>query len=632
MMWLGDSYYPWIGARVRVENFEIDGENVELKNMKINNVNWFTYESYVNDPHWCCTSCWKPATKDHFDGLTQDLGLIRSIINTSTAKVQNINLNDVLCEPGTSLDNVGSIVGRIKVKDQCDLLHNHLGEVKITNSGSNTGGMFGKIELTGALNVENNEVAGMRNQSGMIQGATRVGGIVGDAVAGATKFDQNSVQLGSKMRKSHDVNDTDNLESNPYEVRGDNYVGGIIGNLISTSTVDFDKSHVYIYDQILGSGNYVGGVAGNVTCKDVSIFNENIVKIFDIQIKGKNYVGGLVGNFLNETGGDSYYDLNMVESPNILGTNYVGGLDGLLKSLNNTVRVRDIVAASQNDNQVAPMVKVHKVLQADNQYAGGLFGRTILSVGNILSVQSAQVEVDENLEATQGFAGGFIGQQEQGTTYIGVSTWKSTKWNRYNKVDVAKMSGRYAVGGVIGNNSQSQKTPVNVYTGYSDYEYEIEPGVWVPFTTALNIDVDAYAKTGTDIPDTENYKWGTFSNLIGLMNDDLFINKDYSTEGHDYVLLFVDDALNYEMKEALGYKNHYDNKHTVQDGQFYWGDQNGYVGWRGNGKYMIGTKESSLGEQLDPDRLPGHNCYYQDGSESQYNYYVYKSKWEGYTF
>lgn len=608
MMWLGADKYKWMGARARVEDFSIDGEFVELKNMNMEK-DWFTGLTYVDDPHWCCTTCWKPASKDHGAAISSDFGLIRSVINTSTVTIKNINLNDVKLTPQNSFSNLGSVVGRIQNTGITKLIDNKVGEVKINTNGSFVGGIAGTIQTMDSLYVTDNEVAGTINKSGYIKGGSYVGGIFGNAsqVKG-TQIDHNVVQLAKNEE-----------EANSGSITGVARVGGIAGSLSSHSKgVLFDKNHVYVTEQIKGSSSFAGGIAGYASANDVTTFNENIVNISNDRIGGSAYVGGIAGSQYS-TSGVTTYSKNKVASPNIIATNnYAGGLAGSLVTTEDDVNIYDI------DSDVAPvakMVKVSNLLKAGAQYAGGLIGYSRLTTGKNLNIESAQVEAG-TIEGTEGFVGGFVGMADQGITIIGTPNWATATYDRLNKIDVAKMAGRYAVGGVIGNNAQSQKSPVNIYTGQSDnFRAGSNPRHY--FTTKLEIEVKEYAKVGTELQQNENYKYGTMSNIIGLMNDNLYINQDKSTNGATYELLKVTDHLDAAMKVAVGYKKHADNLHNESLDQFYWGDQNGYVGWRATGTYKIGAKESSLGEQLDPDRLPSHNCYYQDG------YYTTTfSKWQ----
>ena len=167
---------------------------------------------------------------------------------------------------------------------------------------------------------------------------------------------------------------------------------------------------------------------------------------------------------------------------------------------------------------------------------------------------------------------------------------------------VGTLAGKYAVGGIIGNNARSMKSPLNVILGESN---NADPDTEINYVTAASIAITAYENTKkeADFAVEEVQYFGTMSNILGYMQDDLTIT------GEQY--LDVVDNLQSEMKEKVLYKKHRDQDHNDIDinKQPYWGDTNGYVGWRATGTYMIDGKQS-LGEQLQSaNKAPSHNMF-----------------------
>lgn len=482
--WLGGEVYPWIGAKVTVKNFSIDGENTTLQNM------WLETETgkdsttpvYVNDPHYCCTSCGTPNIVGYLNTKTTELtslGLIRSICEEGTATVKNIDLNDAYLNTSAAIDSIGAIVGGIKVTGNVLLEANKVGEVRIDAGGQFVGGQYGVIETEKGLVAKNNEVLGNKAGTGFIKSSKGyVGGLIGKAQLGGDK------------------------------------------DTIMYNTVNLPQT------------------VGEITA-------------------GADYVGGVVG-YLNAT--------------------------------------------SDNDVLVhANDVNVTKAISTSAKYAGGQIGQSIITSKRLL-VRTGSVTT-ANINATNGYAGGVLGEASTGEVVFGTNNDSKIAKNSTISldVDVDKISTAYAAGGIIGANNQESPVSVNTYANEDKGKY-----------CEVNVEISAFENTkessffDNTTSDSNTQKCGTMSNIIGYKAGNLDILE---------AKLSVVDNLDSDMKEAVYYTMHPDRHYTNNEGvvvtENYWGDYNGYVGWGSTGYYKIDNKS-----QIQDVKHKGYNLYYE---ESEYN-------------
>ena len=568
MMWLGAKQHPWIGARVRINGFTLDGENVELKNMNML-TEWPGATTFVDDPHWCCTTCWTPNTEDHKIELGNFFGLMRYIINSDNATVTRVNLNEIQFETDKAINYVGGIAGFVQ-SPTVDFNNNAVGEVKIDLPGYNIGGMIGYVGATTKLTITNNEIVGLKNNSGYIRGAAYVGGAIGASWAKDQLFQTNTVQL------AQDITGTWSC------------VGGIVGQQYSYTKIDMLSNKVIVKKDIesQNSGN-VGGISGRQVANGNINILKNRVTVDNIKAGG-DYAGGINGYQLDFKAADILY--------------------------------RDNIVNAKNNIQ-------------SNKWAGGIVGYTTTAdADNTIKLLSETVTAN-NIIGTEGMVGGEIGQANQGQFYIGYDDPTGAYDRDYNTTITIKesLAGKYAVGGVIGNNALSMKSPVFINTGAST---TMKDGT-TPYSTGIKINVNSFVNTKEikDFAANEQTYFGTMSNIIGYMQDRLTINQDKSTV-KNYTYLDITDNLDADMKEKVLYWEHPDQEHNLGINQKYWGDRNGYVGFRATGTYKIGNGKGTFkevkGEQLDPVALPGHNMFLQvvDKDKKKGDYYKVKSKYQ----
>ena len=490
LIWLGDDIYPWIGPRVRVDEFKLHGEMTELKNMNFL-AEWFNGLDFkADDPHWCCTSCWTPNVTPKYVNLENYVGLMRFIVSPTSALVEQVNLNEVeIVTPfkrskreGVDLSDInfiGSIAGAIASK-QITFEYNKAAELKIATYGDFVGGMVGAfINYGGTLIIRDNQSIG----------------------------------------------------------KAKNFDGEVIG------------------------GNNVGGLAG----------------------------------FIYTAGGVSHIKRNWVQMDYLLHAieNAVGGLAGTLLNADNNAEVDDNTVEIGKDSHSG-------LIYAGNKLAGGLIGFAKLQdETKTLFMRSADVYVSGKIQADNGYVGGEVGRSYAGKVMVGVPLDVIPNITRdwATNINIGTLAGKFAVGGLVGNNAQSNKSPMWVVTGQTAGKN--------PKKVSANIAINEFVntKTAADFGVGEQQYFGTMSNILGYMQADIHVYEDNLT---------VADNLQSEMKEAVLYKEHPDNTHNVHIDQKYWGDGNGYVGYGSNGTYYLnGLTPLNIvpGEIIDPSDIISYNVF-----------------------
>lgn len=182
----------------------------------------------------------------------------------------------------------------------------------------------------------NCKITGTSATGSLIEGADYVGGIASSAVRNENVVNQCS---------------TDKY----CTIKGNNYVGGLIGMLDDYNGSEDSPSEpfAYIYESgnngtVVATGDYVGGLIGNG-----SFYNNSLGKIqlcYNTgSVTGKNHVGGIMG-----VGGLNLYQC--FNEGDITGVSYVGGIAGLSGQCR--------IDQCRNKANV----------EATNSYAGGIAG------------------------------------------------------------------------------------------------------------------------------------------------------------------------------------------------------------------------------------------------------------------
>lgn len=305
LFWLGDDVFRWVGPQVDIDDFYFDGNRKRLMNMYML---WeYGNDIYVDDPHYCCTSCGTPNLAGPIQ--LQNLGLIRSIIESGNATIWNVNLNDIMLVTDAEIDNIGSIVGLIDIDGSLDFEYNEVGEVKIDVNGDGVGGMIGSVYAS-YITARGNRNKSTKNDSGYLRTAKNyAGGLVGYL----------ETESGDALFQGNAATNLYQVEMN--EIEANEFAGGMIGaaKLYSqTAKLTFENYNVKINTFIKALEGVVGGLLGQGVQGQIWI-GDNAVAGKDITVNvallaGAKSVGGLVGN--NTTRSTVY-----VNAPSITGKN-----------------------------------------------------------------------------------------------------------------------------------------------------------------------------------------------------------------------------------------------------------------------------------------------------------------------
>lgn len=544
-MWLGgdhpkaeEKYLNWIGAAATVANFEFDGRNVPLRKMSMYTIKDKTDASkvYVDDPHLCCTTCgFKPAVYSSDPGGTTavtSFGLIRSYVNAgSSATIKNVALDDVLFE-GNSINNIGAVIGYVEATD-LTLDKNSVTDPKINLKGNNIGGVAGYVKLSGTLTATDNTVSesGQEATNKVVSEGSYVGGLIGWAQATGT---------GMEILRN-----TVDLSGNVATTKGE-AAGGLIGIALGTE-MNLRSNTVDLGGDIAAGTQYAGGLVGTINSTGAASVitlgftgagEGDVVTAANIKAQNGSYAGGFVGSITAES------------------------------SATPAVRVNNA------------KVTVPGEISATKYYAGGLIGSLATDAAGENRLNSAIVKVG-TIAATEGFAGGELGYAKAGKVNFGRAAA-----NFVTEVEVNKIKGAYAMGGLLGSNSNNSE--IKVLTGKFGTEAD-------PENSSIKITIKDWENTKKDNfatyfgpSDAEAQRAGNISNVIGLLEGkpiEITNAKDFA----DNDLLIVTDYLNAAKKVALGFKFHRDEWWTTHQDTEFWGDYNGYVGYGGATYKINGT-------------------------------------------
>ncbi len=717
-MWLGGETYLWIGPEVIVDDFEFDGNNVSLQNMTMQTLAHkaaFKGEKiYIADPHLCCTSCgWKlddhvlKTTEDDKDVEVTAFGLIRTINNTTSATVKNVNLNDVDLQTTKSINNIGSLVGAA-VSGTVTFTDNYVGRLKIDVAGDHVGGMIGFVNATKRLVFDGeNEVNGTTGQSGYIKTAKGyVGGLIGALNVKGTdkvkikKSKGSSGSTGTSETSDPGTSDSGNTgtsETSDPGTSGNTTGGGVTGNTSDMNQGNGGGSRRFAYENpiefrdeveptevtipeteyveietiatigkvniqgakvdlkttgeksgITGKKSYAGGLIGNGVAKAAEISNNEAKVSATGVVSEESYAGGVAGKWESNAGRlemeNNTVDLTAVKATK----SYAGGLAGESVTTDyqhlygDKVKVGNIEAGEDfaaglvgklNSGTKMTTVKQAVVdvqsgnIKAGNQFAGGLVGQQFKTKS--LRVFSADINV-KTVEATEGYAGGEVGQLLSGILQVGdIENYDKDEQGRtlanVNKVKVGTLKGAWAVGGIFGMSTSS--TTANILTNVVEVQGQFPFIPSYSYGNKVDLQIGDWACTKdaswfTTGNDQQDQKAGTFSNIAGQLDGNLNV---YETAN-----LLVTDKLTSAKKIAIQYQCHPDRNKTPGEasGDKYWGDYNAYVGWGQSGsKYKIGGDASVDGEAslkaVKAETNNGFNIYVEKDK-----YAAAKSKYE----
>lgn len=373
-------------------------------------------------------------------------------------------------------------------------------------------------------------------------------------------------------------------------------IGAIVGRVEVTGTFDFNNNALGEV-KIDVNGNNVGGMIGKVKAAKLTVNNNNSTNNKNdggYVISDKDYVGGLIGNAESTDAvtmnGNTVVMQNNVEA----GKGYADGMIGSLKAAkainanDNTVNIAEITAVEKYAAGLVGKMEstggaaifdgsdvTVKTVSTDDKYAGGLIGQAKVPTANGIYLRNSTVAITTELAAEEGEVGGLLGNAQQA---VRVAVNNNTTVDQTTTVKIAKLTGAYAAGGILGSNNTS--VPLIVYTGHSDA---------APiFTNAVDVTVTAYnnPKDATYFKGGDRYKYGTMQDVIGFKQANVTIYNDKLT---------VSGNLTDAAKKAVFYDAHVDGLHTTTAGEYYWGDTKGYVGFGYTGVYTLSDAANYTG-------------------------------------
>lgn len=648
-IWLGGQLFPWIGPQIGIMNpdnnmtrldgttfvassrtlvdpdftlydpydtqeidqpVRLDGNWVELRNMELT-IN----DPYFIDPHRCCTSCGEYAVK-----VERDLGLVRCINTTSTARMLNFRLNDVelVCaDPKINIPNVGSLVGRISADNSVIMTDNRVTNIQIAISGGNAGGHVGNI-LT-----ENGSVRISQALSGLYDyqlSNTKV-------IAEGTHYD------ATAWKNMHKYAETD-VKTNFVATIGAN-AGGIVGQILAPSgTVQVLNSTVGMFAIISDSynqtgGNNAGGLIGNlaygagamatattdvpghearfvsVTVRDnasvmaAKVTVDNIMAFESTRdiLKTNASAWGAYGNNVGGFAGKSWAAVGD-------GTPDFGLIDqlGLQLEINGSVDVSYLIA--------------------QNRYAGGLIGYNKQAEAAVNDHVAAtfvsamtDTQTDTNvtigtLEATNSCTGGLVGQQVMGDLVIG-GGGSADNTNNTSKINVniTNLNTAFAGGGLVGQNLDDVDIVSWYRAGNKGADINVNVVNWKNTWangSANPKDNNELVKSGF-AGETQAYlrkTCGSFDFLGGLVSEHFKVWRNGRTNsGAEYISIFkngtTDTTISEETKKALSFQMNTDATNTKGIATDpYWGDHLGYVGYADQTSfYLLNGSSHRQGDQ-----------------------------------
>lgn len=392
----------------------------------------------------------------------------------------------------TSTENLSNKLGYIYVKTDIHGLNNSVGrvggisglvwdnfEISDTNIDINriysignhqhVAGLVGyKYRNIGNVKVENVNLT-LRND---LKGGQYLGGLFGQIAGGNVSIKNTQVDLGNQALEAEvelDPNPNPNPNPEPDDenlVDGTtSYVGGLIGYLQGSGTVNIENVIVKAHSIKTNASNYIGGLIGNDsssgagTIKNTKVLLNPTAGFIGNSANNASYVGGLIGY------ANSSYEVENSEVVvgTIRGSSYLGGLFGYVAGANisdTKVTVDNITGSSYYVGGFAGNVAGALTLSGANEvnakqiqgtyYIGGVAGL----VSGVTDINGIKVTVANNILGTShtgsnGATGGLVGQANNTLT---IKNAEVAATNIYN----SNASARH-VGGLVGyHNSTNQ--------------------------------------------------------------------------------------------------------------------------------------------------------------------------------
>ena len=306
--------------------------------------------------------------------------------------VSNVNVEANIDSSSTSFKSFGTLLSNASNSDIENV------RVKNTNINSNQyrnfGGLVGYVNGSSLTQINDCSFSGTINQT---EASVYFGGIVGRTDA---KIEINNCEFDGKLVSDKDLQSTHylggivafaNVSLNSVNmnscltkgsIHGNNYVGGIVGEIIGNVKIDNTLARMNIEgDQCVGG--FVGKMKGN--SKTPSITNSSTE---EISVTGNGNVGGFVGEKYNSSA-------IHLSSANVTlkGTNKAGGFAGHMYTTESD-------SGDVKMNNITQSYAIGSVITNDknsHQYIGGIVGRIENAyLKNIYSMCSIDASMDNS--------------------------------------------------------------------------------------------------------------------------------------------------------------------------------------------------------------------------------------------
>lgn len=441
---------------------------------------------------------------------------------------------------GGEVNNVGAAVGGISGYSNSDVINCHnYGKIDAANVNAVGGilgvaGLYGNNAWTGCK-VENctneanvtakNHVGGIVGYAAMsnlsnnenvanttIIGDFFVGGIAGGIVDSTivtnctnngSVGNNNSIYVGGIAGYGEGVQI--NESHNHTAVQGNNYVGGIVGEIQKYNNTTDSHINASTNTGSVSGTNNVGGIVGKISSGSVTACANNG------NVSGKDYIGGVVGNAKDITVSGCTNSENVTSS----GTSAIAGIVGGIEE-SATIEIKNCensgTISAEKANGVAGILghtnadSCNNAINVSNckntgtvigsRNAGGIGGRieTTRTTSTSASLIFRNCYNSGNISATpNGTVGGIVGYlYANGGSAANIAVVLYC----FNQ---GAISGKNNIGGIVGNpNQTANKAAVRIGYSYTTYGQ-------VAGTSNATVDATAYTiATGTNAPSNNN--------------------------------------------------------------------------------------------------------------------------------
>ena len=426
-----------------------------------------------------------------------------SLIERITGDINNIRFENVDILNNSNYNTIGVIANNL-----ANIQNLEFNDITIDAKNSEDVGCIAKNygETIENINLDNINIIGKTN----------VGGFIGH------------------QYELHDGNIT-NITANNITILGTvSYTGGIIGYIKDHNT--YLLSNLEVKESNIKGNNYVGGVIGNGKGNTFTVTNS--------KVEGNNYVGGVIGvkdyfDWGNASKG-GYYIADNVE---IYGNSYVGAIGGQVNNIQDSyVNECTITCTSANGSNIGGMAGYassisdsaieNSKVQSNATNVGAITGYADCPVRNF--AYNVKVEGYSNVGGVAGYfpqrdisqnyvkvdlvanghsVGGIVGNLHNGNI-------PNTSDIHSNYIADSTIKGQSNVGGIIGEIAADLYEPEIYYYGnYVEADLESEDNTTVSLGIGNREDQNQY------LANTYYYKYSTINGENPNAQNEVFISQ-----------------------------------------------------------------------------------------------------------